>query len=133
MSQSVTEGTTTTRRIVVDKPRTIDFMGEENRVYATPELIRDIEMTCRDFLLEYVEEGKDSVGIRVELDHIAATLLGMWVDISIIVIEIDGARVTFEIECRDQLEKVAVGVHTRFVVGVESTAARLAGKRAKLT
>ncbi len=133
MKEGFNEGIKTTRRINVDRSRTIDFMGEENRVYATPELIRDIEMTCRDFLLEYVEEGKDSVGIRIELDHIAATLLGMWVDISIVVIVIDGARVTFEIECRDQLEKVAVGVHTRFVVSVGSTAARLANKRAKLT
>jgi fluoroacetyl-CoA thioesterase len=132
MKEELSEGMTDTGRIEVDRARTIDFMGEENRVYATPALLRDIEMTCRNFLLKYTDEGKDSVGVRVELDHIAATLQGMWVDITITVNKIDGPMVSFGFECRDEIEKVALGVHKRFVVGVEKTAARLAGKRAKL-
>ena len=130
MNSVVAEGLSTTRRIEVDTARTIDFMGEENRVYATPDLIRDIELTCRDLLLEHVDSGQDSVGTRVELDHIAATPLGMWVDVTVTVAEVDGRMVSFAVECRDQVEDVARGVHNRFIVGVEKTAARIAKKRA---
>lgn len=130
MNSAVAEGLSVTRRIEVDTARTIDFMGEENRVYATPELIRDIELTCRDLLLEHVDSGQDSVGTRVELDHIAATPLGMWVDVSVTVTDMDGRMVSFAVECRDQVEDVARGVHNRFIVAVEKTAARIAKKRA---
>src|SRR5256885_14495650 len=75
MKASLTTGLTATRRITVDRNRTIGFMGEGGRVYATPELIRDIEMTCRNLLLEHLDEGEDSVGTRVEIDHLAATLV----------------------------------------------------------
>jgi len=130
MNSAVAAGLSVTRRIEVDIPRTIDFMGEENRVYATPELVRDIELTCRDLLLEHVDSGQDSVGTRVELDHIAATPLGMWVDITVTVSGVDGRKVSFAVECRDPVEDIARGVHNRFIVGVEKTAARIAQKRA---
>ena len=130
MNSAVAEGLSASRRIKVDTARTIDFMGEESRVYATPELVRDIELTCRDLLLENIDSGQDSVGTRVELDHIAATPLGMWVDVSVTVTDVDGRMVSFVVECRDQVEDVARGVHNRFIVGVEKTAARIAKKRA---
>jgi len=129
---SITEGITKTRRITVDEARTIDFMGEENRVYATPEVVRDVEYTCRDLLVENLEPGMDTVGVRVELDHIAATPLGMWVDVEVTVSKLDGRMVTLTVECRDELETVARGKHNRFIVDVQKTAARLAQKRARL-
>ncbi|MBU6443320.1 MAG: LysR family transcriptional regulator [Alphaproteobacteria bacterium] len=131
MKDTLVEGAGCTRRIVIDKARTIDFMGEEGRVYATPELVRDIEMTCRDFLLEHCDAGEDSVGTRVELDHMAATLLGMWVEITISVAEVKGRAVSFAISARDAVDTVAKGVHNRFVVNVEQTKARLKAKAAK--
>jgi predicted thioesterase len=74
MKESLTAGLETTARIDIDAARTIDFMGDDGRVYATPELVRDIEMTCRDLLLEHLDPGEDSVGTRVEIDHVGATL-----------------------------------------------------------
>lgn len=131
MKSSLATGLSTTRRITVDQGRTIGFMGEEGRVYATPELLRDIEMTCRDLLLEHVDEGEDSVGTRVELDHLAPTLVGMWVDITVTVAEVNGSAVTLDIVARDPLDKIAKGRHGRYVVGVARTVERLKGKAAK--
>ncbi|MDE3115694.1 MAG: LysR family transcriptional regulator [Pseudomonadota bacterium] len=131
MKDTLAAGAGCTRRIAIDTARTIDFMGEEGRVYATPELVRDIEMTCRDFLLDHCDAGEDSVGTRVELDHMAPTLLGMWVDITISVAEVKGRAVSFSITARDALDTVAKGVHNRFVVSVEQTKARLKAKAAK--
>lgn len=132
MKASLTTGISTTRRIVVDRDRTIGFMGEEGRVYATPELLRDIEMTCRDFLLEHLDEGEDTVGTRVELDHLAPTLAGMWVDITVTVAEVNGQAVTLDIAARDPLDKIAKGRHGRYVVGVARTQERLKAKAAKV-
>ncbi|MBI2236708.1 MAG: LysR family transcriptional regulator [Magnetospirillum sp.] len=131
MKASLTAGISTTKRIVVDRDRTIGFMGEEGRVYATPELLRDIEMTCRDFLLEHLDAGEDSVGTRVELDHMAPTLLGMWVDITVTIAEVKGRAVIFEIAARDNLDPIGKGRHNRFVVDVEQTKGRLKAKAEK--
>jgi hypothetical protein len=38
-------GTATERRLTVDTPRTISFLGEDLRIYATPRLVDDIEQT----------------------------------------------------------------------------------------
>ena len=115
----------------VDRERTIDFMGEAARVYATPMLVRDIEMTCRELLLRHLDGGEDSVGTRVEIDHIGATLLGMTVTLSVRVAEVNGRAVVFEVEGRDTVEPIVRGRHSRFVVDVAKTAQRLAAKAEK--
>jgi predicted thioesterase len=128
MTSSLETGLTTTARIIVDESRTISFMGDEGRVYATPELVRDIEMTCRDLLLEHIDEGQDSVGTHIEVSHIAATPIGMWVDITVTVNAIDGRAISCEVSARDPLEQICRGSHTRFVVDVAKTFARLKTK-----
>ena len=132
MKDSLTVGITAQRRFEIDEARTIDFMGDEMRIYATPALLRDIEVHCRDFLLEHLDEGEDTVGVRVELDHLAATLLHMWVDITAKVVEIDGRRITLEVEVTDPLEVAASAKHVRFVVDVERQGQRLQAKAAKI-
>lgn len=131
MSDTMKAGLTATRRVEIDVARTISFMGDDCRVYSTPNLLYDVEMACRDLLLEHIEAGKDSVGTRVELDHVGATLLGMWVDVTVTVAEVNGGAVSFDFSVRDAVEEVARGKHNRFVVGVEKTAQRLKAKRAK--
>jgi predicted thioesterase len=117
--------------ISIDRERTIDFMGEAARVYATPMLVRDIEMTCRELLLKHLDAGEDSVGTRVEIDHIGATLLGMKVTLVVRIAEVNGRAVVFEVEGRDAIEPIVRGKHSRFVVDVAKTAQRLAAKAAK--
>jgi len=131
MSETLKAGLTATRRVDVDAARTISFMGDDCRVYSTPNLLYDIEMACRDLLLAHIEPGKDSVGTRVELDHVGATLLGMWVDITVTLTSVNGGAVVFDFAARDALEEVARGKHSRFIVGIEKTAQRLKAKAAK--
>ncbi|MBM3511385.1 MAG: LysR family transcriptional regulator [Alphaproteobacteria bacterium] len=132
MKDSLIAGLTATERIVVDKPRTIDFMGEELRVYSTPSLVRDIEMTCRNLLLRHVDANEDSVGTFVNVEHLAATPLGLWVEVAAKLIARDGRRVTFEVTVRDQIDDpIARGTHGRFVVDKSKTRERLAAKTAK--
>jgi fluoroacetyl-CoA thioesterase len=94
-------------------------------------LVRDIEMTARDLLLKHLDPGEDSVGTRVELDHMAATLMGMPVEITVTVTGVNGRAVTFEVSGRDSVDLICKGKHHRFVVDVAKTQERLAAKAKK--
>ena len=131
MKSTLQAGLTRQAKIQVDRERTIDFMGEKARVYATPMLVRDIEMTCRELLLEHLDPGEDSVGTRVELDHLAATLLGMKVELNVSIAEVKGRAVSFDVTGRDDVEPICRGRHQRFVVDLKTTEARLAAKASK--
>lgn len=131
MKASLVSGVMSTTQLKVDRERTIDFMGEHARVYATPMLLRDIELACRDLLLAHLDSGEDSVGTQVELDHLAATLLGMTVTLTVTIAEIKGRAVTLEFEGRDSIEMICRGRHSRFVVDVKTTETRLAAKAKK--
>ena len=128
MKDTLKPGLTATRRITIDKPRTVDFLGENLRVYATPELVRDFEIACREFLLGYCDPAEDSVGTGITVSHSGATLLGMNVDIIITVKAVDGRKVSFELLARDGGEEISRGEHGRFVVEVEKLRARVAAK-----
>ncbi len=131
MKTTLQAGIAAKRKFRVDRERTIDFMGEQARVYATPMLVRDIEVTCREFLLGHLDPGEDSVGTRVEIDHLAATLMGMEVEVSVSVAEVKGRLVTFAVEAHDGIDAICRGRHMRFVVDVSQTEARLAAKAKK--
>ena len=131
MKDSLATGITATRRIEIDEARTIDFLGEELRIYSTPSLLLDIEQHCRDLILQHLDQAEDTVGVRVELDHMGATLLGMAVDMSATVIEIQGRRITLQVEASDPVETVAKAKHVRFVIDVAKQAQRIEEKAAK--
>lgn len=131
MNKPLQVGLRHTRRIAVDRDRTIGFMGEDLRVYSTPSMVSDAEYTCRDFLVDFVREDQDSVGMRVEIDHLAPTLLGMAAEVRIEIVAIEGRKVTFAFEVADPVEVVGRGIHVRFIVDKAKTGERLAAKRAK--
>ena len=130
MKASLKPGLSFTKEIAVDESRCIGFMGKEGMVYATPKIVSDVEYTCRDFLLEHLDAGEDSVGTQVVIDHLAPTPLGFEVRLSVSVAEIDRRKVVFSFSVSD-LEEVGRGTHTRFIVDGAKTRERLAAKRAK--
>ncbi len=132
MKDSLRPGVTLTRRVEIDRERTIGFMGEEGRVYATPRMIGDMEMTCRALILEHADPGEDSVGIEVAVKHLAATLPGSTVEITARVAAVEGRKVTLEVAAKDELENISSGMHARFVVDTTKTIERLKAKAAKL-
>jgi fluoroacetyl-CoA thioesterase len=132
MKASLRPGVTRVNRIEVDRDRTIGFMGEEGRVYGTPYLVRDIEMTCRQLILDHGDAGEDSVGTDIAIKHLAPTLLGMTVEITATVTAVEGRKIDFEVSARDDVEQICSGTHGRFVVDVTKTIERLKTKTAKL-
>jgi fluoroacetyl-CoA thioesterase len=128
---SLKAGLALQKSVVVDESRVIGFMGREAAVYATPRMVSDVEYACRDFLIEHLDAGEDSVGAHVSIDHLAPTPMGLAVTIDMKIAEIDRRKVVFEFSVKDPIEEVGRGKHVRFVVDTAKTRERLAAKRAK--
>jgi len=131
MKPGLKPGASHVNRVKVDRDRTIDFMGEQARVYGTPLLVPDIEQTCRQLLLQYSGPEEDSVGMEIAVRHLAPTLLGMEVEITATVTAVDGRKIAFEVNAKDELEPISTGTHARFVVDKAKTYERLKAKSAK--
>jgi fluoroacetyl-CoA thioesterase len=131
MKSSLKAGLSFSKSLTVDEARCIGFMGKEGMVYATPRMVSDVEYACRDWLLQHLDQGEDSVGTHVSIDHLAATPLGLQVTVEAKVAELDRRKVVFEFSVKDKIEEVGRGRHVRFVVENAKRAERLAAKRAK--
>ncbi len=131
MKPTLQAGLRDSAKFEVTRDRTIDFMGEKARVYATPMLVRDVEGACRALLLEHLDTGEDSVGTRIELDHLAATLQGMPVELEVELAGLKGRAATFTVTGRDSVEPICRATHQRFIVDVAKTEGRLAAKAAQ--
>lgn len=130
MKTTLQAGLAGKRTFHVGREATIGFMGEDARVYATPMLVRDIEIACRELLLEHLDPGEDSVGTRVEIDHLAPTLEGADVAIEVKLAELNGRAATFEVSGFEKGQPICKGRHARFIVDVAKTRERLQKKRA---
>ena len=132
MQPSLRPGASRTNHIVVGRERTIAFMGEEARTYATPSMILDIEHTCRELILEHASAGEDSVGMEVAVKHLAPTLMGMTVEIATRITSVEGSKISIEVTVKDELDTVGNGSHMRFVVERAKTLERLKAKAARV-
>jgi fluoroacetyl-CoA thioesterase len=131
MKSTLQVGLVSTQRIMVDEGRCIGFMGKEGMVYATPRMVLDVEHACRDLLLAHLDEGEDSVGAHVSIDHLAATPPGLEVTIEVKIVDLEKRRVTFEFSVRDPIEECGRGRHVRFVADKAKSFERIRAKRAK--
>ena len=123
-------GLTLTRPLTVDPGRTIDFMGPELRVYATPSMINDMEHACRDLAVAHLAADQDTVGVRVEVDHLDAVGAGVVVSVSAKVIAIDRRALTFEVAVRAGERLLCAGRHVRMIIDKARFQASLAAKMA---
>ena len=122
-------GTSGELPFVVEPKHCIDFATDGMpAVLSTPQLIGLLERTARQALAPFLEPDERSVGIEIELRHLAATPLGQQVTCTARVISVDGTQVGFQIEARDQHELIARGLHKRTVIRVENFAKRVRRK-----
>lgn len=132
MKDSLTAGLERTQKFEIDTDRTIAFMGDELRVYGTPYMVRDIEETSRLLVQEHLDDGEETVGAHVSVDHLGASLLGMTATVTSRITEVDGQRVTLEVEVHDGMDLVGKAKHVRFVIDRDRQKVRLEKKRAAM-
>ena len=105
--------------IVVGDEHTAPFVGSGRvRVLATPVMINLMEAAALDAAEALLPAGHQSLGIRLDVRHYAATPVGMRVRVSAELIKIEGRTLTFRVEARDEKEAIGDGLHERVVVNV---------------
>jgi fluoroacetyl-CoA thioesterase len=132
MKDTLRAGLTHDATYTVDESRVTGILGPDMKVYGTPYMIRDIERTCRELMLAHADIGEDSVGLKVEVEHLAPALPGQEVKVSVRLVEMQGRRLRFEASVRDQFEELGRGFHDRFVVEISKSRARQEKKRAQI-
>ena len=98
-------------------------------VLATPVLVAFCEETARESVDPLLPEGRKTVGTSIELSHTAPTPPGLRVTVISRLVEVDGPRLRFEIEARDEIEPIGTARHERFVVEAARFERRVAAKR----
>ncbi len=92
--------------------------GEMN-VFGTPFVIALMEQTADKSVRPYLEEGCATVGTMVNMNHTAATPMGMKAYAESELLEVDGRRLVFSVKVFDEVGQVADGMHERFIIHKE--------------
>jgi fluoroacetyl-CoA thioesterase len=125
-------GTKGESSIVVSAETAVSFLGiDAARVLGTPFLIFHLEMTARNSVKPFLDEGFDTVGARVDVRHLAATPLGMHVTFRTELTGIEDRRLIFRVEAFDEKEKISEGYHERAIIQVAKFASRVQAKGRK--
>jgi fluoroacetyl-CoA thioesterase len=116
---SIRPGLTGTASLVVGSEHTAPRVGSGRiAVLATPVMINIIEAAALAAVEHLLPEGHQSLGIRLDVRHFAATPVGLTVTAIAEVTGVEGRAITFRVEARDDREVIGDGTHERVVVNV---------------
>jgi len=103
--------------VVVDEAHTAPRLGSGRApVFATPAMVALMEAAAVACVEEHLAPGQETLGIHLDIEHIAATPVGLTVTASAELLEHDGRKLVFKVEARDDRELVGRGRHTRMIV-----------------
>ena len=116
----ITPGLIGTAAIVVGPEHTAPFVGSGRiAVLATPVMINVIEAASLAAVEHLLPVGHQSLGIHLDVSHVAATPVGLRVTATAEVVGLEGRTIKFRVEARDEVETIGGGSHERVVVSVE--------------
>ena len=88
-------------------------------VFATPAMVALMEEASCMALKDYLEEGEGTVGIKLDISHIAPTALDDVVIAIATLDKIEGRKLTFIVEAKDTHKVIGKGIHERFIINNE--------------
>ncbi|MCL2415614.1 MAG: thioesterase family protein [Defluviitaleaceae bacterium] len=123
-------GTSYTIEKIVENEHTAHHYGSGSVfVYATPCMILHMEMAASLAVAPLLQEGITTVGTVVNIEHLAATPVGMKIKATAVLKEIDERRLVFIVEAYDEKGIIGRGTHERFIINtakfMERTNAKL--------
>lgn len=108
---------------------TARHLGSGNvEVLATPAMIALMEQAAVQAVDPLLPPGYKTVGVAVDVKHMAPTPVGMEVRAIAELVEVDGRKLLFKVEAYDEKEKVGEGFHRRVVIDVEQFALKVSSK-----
>lgn len=110
-------GMTGTATLIVRPEHLAERVGSGHApVLATPMMVALMEAAAVDCIETHLAQGQESLGIKIDIEHIAATPLGLGVTATAELMEVNGRAMTFRLEARDEREIIGRGSHTRIAV-----------------
>ena len=85
-------------------------------VYATPSMVGLMEGCCHESVAPFLEEGSGTVGISLNIRHVAATPIGMKVYCESELVKVNGRFLTFEVKAYDERGLIGEGIHERCII-----------------
>ncbi len=129
MFERVRRGLVGERETMVQVANTAQHLGSGAvSVFATPEMVRLMERAAVAAVDHLLPEGYRTVGVQVDVRHLAATPLGMTVRARAELLDVEGRKLTFRVEAFDDVEKVGEGVHRRMIVRLAKFKERVQSK-----
>lgn len=98
-------------------------------VLSTPHLIALMEHAAQQVIQPFLESTQTAVGTRVDMQHLAATPVGMEVTVRAELLAVERRRLRFNVEAWDEKERIGTCIHERFIVDREHFMQRVAQKR----
>jgi fluoroacetyl-CoA thioesterase len=115
----ITSGLTGIAQLLVGPEHTAPFVGSGRiAVLATPVMINVIEAAALNAVEHFLPTGHQSLGIHLDVSHVAATPVGLRVTATATVLRVEGRTITFRVQARDEVETIGSGTHQRVVVSV---------------
>lgn len=125
----LTPGLTGQARATVTPDRTARALGTGAvDVYSSAALVALLEAAAVAALADRLPDGQTTVGTHLGVRHLAPTPVGVAVRAEATLREVDGRRLTFDVEAWDAVERIAAGTHERFIVDRDRFTARAAAK-----
>jgi len=119
MADELKPGLKGSTEILVGTRDTAPHVGSGKiKVLATPVMVGLMEEAALNAVEGLLPEGHQTVGIRLEISHVAATPVGMRVRAHAELIKVDGRKLTFRVSAEDEKEPIGEGVHERIIVNV---------------
>jgi predicted thioesterase len=128
-TESIPVGTSAATSIEVTREMTVaHFVETMPEVYGTPIMIFHMESVSGEAIHKYLPEGWVSVGVLVNVRHLAATPVGSTVTIRSKVLSVEENAITFAVEAHDGVEKIGEGTHVRAAVQLDRFMKRVSKK-----
>jgi len=122
-------GASATQQIEVNREMTVAHFREEMpEVYGTPIMIFHMEDTAGSAIVPFLPEGWVTVGVVVNIRHLAATPVGAVVTVKAEVTEVSDNTITFRVEAHDGIDKIGEGTHVRAPVELSRFMKRVQAK-----
>ena len=131
LSERITPGMIREETFIVEEQHTAYHIGSgDEKVLGTPWMISFMERVSNRLIAEHLPEGYMSVGVQVDVRHLAATPMNATVRVRAEVLEVVKNRVKLSIDAWDNADKIGEGTHLRAIVDKERFMARVLAKSA---
>ncbi|HMA58364.1 MAG TPA: thioesterase family protein [Pseudolabrys sp.] len=104
------------------------IIAQMPKVFATGFMIVLMEWTCTQLMAPHLDAGEGSLGIHVDVSHLAATPPGLTVKVDVEVVEVQGRKIVFKVSAHDGIDLIGEGRHERVVVAWDRFNAKVAEK-----